>query len=383
MSSLKKSRVIPVSTLLIVMASLLFFSSCHTLNIKKNPDKITQLELQEEIQRYYTRFTERVANSFLKLENTISPGEKLVLRRQYLLYDSEALKIATGPYPELNLLDMLVFIKLNRMVVESYWVPQVLKAKGSEFGNTFAESERDIHRVALKVLNREQLRSLDEFVRKWKSKNLDLKRVEKIRMGDFEKLALDIRTPRRSDGFSLTNFIVDVKSTVKAVDQALLAANRALFLAQQMPFLLRLHARIGSVEIAKDLIEIGPEADPLLQNVDSVLKELTILTREANQLLANYQKTFPPKDKMNRGIQAQEEGFLSQIETILNTSYDILHMMTEKKIDPDVVNKIENKFWNSIFTILALVIVTAFIIVLFWWGGYYLVKRQLKAKPEV
>jgi len=55
--------------------------------------------------------------------------QSLALRR-LLLYGSSTLDIASGPRPEVNVVDMLVFVSLSRQTLENYWIPKVFGDDG-------------------------------------------------------------------------------------------------------------------------------------------------------------------------------------------------------------------------------------------------------------
>ena len=81
------------------------------------------LELQEALQRFTTQFADRITQAMEALERSSPAGVRDEALRKNLLYVSSALEIATGPDPEVNLLDMIVFIHLSRAALEKHWIP--------------------------------------------------------------------------------------------------------------------------------------------------------------------------------------------------------------------------------------------------------------------
>lgn len=228
--------------------------------------KMNQLQLQEQMQRFYTRFTERLVE---KLTATLSVIQNAQLSetsyRQYLLYDSEALKIVTGPYPEINMLDMLVFVKLSKAAVKEYWIPKVYHQSGKGLLDSFEESEADIEKLAGQLISKEQLTQVDLLVDKWRKEHSKERRVEKIRLGEFSEFITQSKEAGHSEGgFSFGQMIVDTQSAISAVDDMVLVANRGMFLVQQLPFLVRLHARILAMEMTSDF-DLRFHGSPMMQ----------------------------------------------------------------------------------------------------------------------
>jgi hypothetical protein len=91
---------------------------------------VLQAELQQDIQRFATKFTARVLDALAPLQSSPHPEVREAAMRQMLLYSASALDIATEPQPELGLLDMIVFVTLSRRIVDIYWAPKVFGEKG-------------------------------------------------------------------------------------------------------------------------------------------------------------------------------------------------------------------------------------------------------------
>lgn len=349
----------------IISIVLLFISLASCVGMKgfgKKEPEVDQLILQENIQRFYARFTERVIEGFYK-DTTLPTTARETVLRQYLLYDQEALKIATAPYPEINLLDMMVFIKLNKEVIKRYWIPKVYQDQGWGIYQAFEASEKDIDAVSRKIISAEQLDVINKGVRNWLNEYPDFNRVEKIRVGDFTKFA---RTQGSKDfSFSISQIFVDTKSAVKAVDQVTLVGNRALFLAQHMPTLLRLQARIGSNEILTDSIST-------LQSVPAVTEQ----ANELNSLVMNSDRLVKDiKSLLNRPKKPGAKGFnntLDQIDSVVTKGTILLGQANTLKSGDGSAFK---DLINHAGKILIIVAATTSV---FWWGGYYICKRMLQ-----
>lgn len=342
--------------------------------------KTDQLQLQESLQRFYTRFTERTLEGFLKsgLYKNAKTHEESI--RQYTLYDSEVLKIATGPYPEINLLDMLVFIKLNKMTIESYWVPMKWNEKGESILQAFTESDRDIEQIASSVLTSEQLERLRNGVIDWKKKNPKMFRVEKIRLDEVARVVPQFvdKDKDKESGF------LNIKGAVKAVDQMVLVANRGIFVAQYMPMLLRLQTRIATLEVVDDLAikyrqnqldkKVGRSiasinsVSPLLDSAINLTGDMKDLSKDAKSLLYSYNKFFPD------GINATEN--LKVIQSIVNGTNELLEGVKDARANNQVaLRDLKTEFRNAAFFIAAIILGVGMFLSVFFWGCYYFFQK--------
>jgi hypothetical protein len=236
----------------------------------------SELELQQEIERFTTRFAERVMQAASALEHSSHPGERDEVLRRKLLYVSSATEIATGPFPDVNLLDMMVFIHLSRSVLEKHWIPDRYGDKGGDLAEVFARSEEEITEIASQTLSAAHRGRLAEIVDAWLAENPNQYRVEGIRLADFSTTAGSAAAERAAQSKGLLG---SVRTATQTASQALLLSERALFLTHRLPFLWRLQARLGAREIVADVLTQltdGPEA-----LVPRAMGQATALVRRA------------------------------------------------------------------------------------------------------
>ena len=72
---------------------------------------ISQAELQQDMQRFTSQFLDRVNQASAPLSESKQPERREMGARLALAYMASSLDIATGQYPEINMVDMLVFVK--------------------------------------------------------------------------------------------------------------------------------------------------------------------------------------------------------------------------------------------------------------------------------
>jgi hypothetical protein len=220
---------------------------------------LAEFELQQELQRFATQFADRITQATDVLERSPRRAVRDDALRKSLRYVSAAMEIATGQFSEINLLDMIVFVRLCRTALEKYWVPELYREEGGELAEVFTRSELELSQVAARALSLEQRQQLAGIIDAWLVENPTQVRVEGIRLADFAAMA-GSASERANQASGL---LVSVKSAARAANQALALSERGLFLFQRLPFLWRLQARLAARELIGDTVtELarGPEA---------------------------------------------------------------------------------------------------------------------------
>jgi hypothetical protein len=236
--------------------------------------EIPELELQQALQRFTTQFTDRVSQATEILERSSRRRVRDDALRANLLYVSSAMEIATGPVPAINLLDMFVFVRLGRAVLERHWLPEY-GAEGTALGEAFARTDDEISALAGRSLGAERCAQLASIVDAWLADNPAQTRVEGIRLADFSEAA-GAAVGARS--IEVRGLLSSVKTATVAANQAFQLVERGLFLVHRLPFLWRLQARLGAREVLGDSTLLLTEA------VQVPLRRLTSLARNGTLL---------------------------------------------------------------------------------------------------
>lgn len=216
-------------------------------------EELAGLALEVRLQRFTTHFVDRISQAAEELGETLrGPGRQEVLRST-LRYLSAATEIATGAVSEANLLDMVVFLRLSRRALELHWIPRVYGAAGRRFLEAFERSEAELSGLVQGVLSPAQRAQLEAILRAWIEDHPYQVRVEGIRLSDFTETA--------SSRVQLSGLMSGLTAAPKITNQALLLAERGIFLVHRLPALWRLQARLGAHEILSDLRwELGVRA---------------------------------------------------------------------------------------------------------------------------
>ena len=235
------------------------------------------LELQDALQRFTTEFSDRVTQAMEDLERSSQARVRDEALRKNLLYVSSALEIASGLDPEVNLLDMLVFVHLSRAVLENHWIPVVYRERGADVAEVFARSEQDLQALADQALTRAQRTQLLNVVDTWLAENPQQIRVEGIRLADFARMAGNAASER---AMQTRGLLSSVSTASRAANQALLLTERGLFLLHRMPSVWRLQSRLAARDMMSDV------ATQLFEGPDAPVTKLATRARSIALLAA-------------------------------------------------------------------------------------------------
>jgi hypothetical protein len=209
-----------------------------------------ELELHQALQRFATLFVDRVTQATETLERAAAPEVRDEALRKNLLYASSALEIATGPFAEVNVLDMVVFVRLCRAALERHFLPHLYGEAGRDLAAVFERSAAELSAIADRALDPARHEELDRLIDTWLEENPQQARVEGVRFADFAAVAGSAAAGRAGRARGL---LESVKHASRAADEALLLGERAVFLVHRLPTVWRLQSRLGVREITGDL----------------------------------------------------------------------------------------------------------------------------------
>jgi hypothetical protein len=210
-----------------------------------------EADLQQLVQRQVARFCERVSEALAPLEQSPRRNVSDAAIKEGLLYFSSAVDIATGPYPEVSLVDLLVFLRLCRRVLERHWIPNVYGAPGADVAAAFSKSEADLWSAAAPLIDESRKRELETLIEEWMADNPEQLRVEGVRLDDFWR---GIGHGERGRAERAKGLLSSIQSATESANEMLLVAERGMFQVNRMPFLLRLQLRVALREVVSDVL---------------------------------------------------------------------------------------------------------------------------------
>jgi hypothetical protein len=376
-----------LSVMCVVVLTVLAQACSHTsssagkdvrLAGKKGGRKVTQAELQQDVQRFSSELTADLVDAMTPLRQSPDPAVRNAATRQLLVYGSSALEIATEPMPEVSLLDMMVFVALSRDTLETYWVPKVYGDVGKPVLAAMTNGQQRLWVIAQKVMSPEQENMVLATVRAWRQQNPKLVAVESVRFTDFSIAAGRISQEEAANTGGLMS---TVKAVTQTADQALLLGERAVFLAHRMPFLLRLQAAVGTHEVlgdldaqlatAQEVMEDANDMRPLIQDLVTLVEKSMGAVEQTHDLVDAVTPFLPQRAPGE--TETQYQGLIEQANELARRSQRILTQLESLAPggDQDLAARLDHlaRRW----TILGLL--AGVLLIVLFWTGYYVARR--------
>ena len=203
--------------------------------------------------------------------------------------------VATGPNATMNLLDMLVLVVLARTVVEEQWVPGTYGESARPLLEACRQGETNITAIATTVLKPEQVAELQSAITQWRLHHPDLRGAVFTRaLG----LAVELEGSRDSTespsgsvfGLLRLDPLAGLDPPARELAETRLFAERALFLSQRKPMLLRWQAELFALEIAETPVLREARTNSLqiaaaMERTSKVMEEFPALVRSEREAI--------------------------------------------------------------------------------------------------
>lgn len=270
---------------------------------KEGPQDITQGQLREEVQRFAYRFASH-ANEPMGIIAKSATSSNIRQQAHQMKFTNTwtVVDIAIGPNPEVNLIDMLMFVTLSRMIVEDYWAPKVFGEQGMDLAKALRGLEEDIWTIGARVLDQEQQEELRTLIRKWREQNPDKQSVAGIRFGN---IAPQLGDSSLADVQKPGGLLGQVQQATEAVDEVRLLSERLIFFMKALLPLTRFQA---------EATVSGILAEPAIEQTFS---DLNRLTRSTERYAAVLERLPADRDetltKVSRLIAMERKNFLEEI----------------------------------------------------------------------
>jgi hypothetical protein len=221
---------------------------------KKEP--LSYFQLRNSLMDFADRYMQMIgqAADTLQKENP-EPDARAGILSAKLFSASAAFSIAADPSPQVALLNMEVLVRLQGSV----WRETIPKKFGDKAAAPLLEVqkklEEDIDSIALRALSPEKLEELKTLVEEWRKEHPDQRYVSYIRLSDLSEVHHGGPRAKMPNLLSISGLLstfqlVNMDDTTRSVDQARMVAERALYLSQRMPTLIRWQSEMFFYELA-------------------------------------------------------------------------------------------------------------------------------------
>ena len=284
---------------------------------KPNKKAVDPVEVQQQLMRFSDEFSTRLTLSIDQLRhgtNTLDPAEGLQWK---IAISTETCSIASGPNAIANLLDMTVFVTMTRMALEENWMPKSFGESARPMLEGCRYAETDIWQLASTVLKSAQQAELRKAIEAWRRQNQMPESVLSVRAVGFASQVAQANqsdTAKPGSVFNLLDLdpLSGLDPATREIAQTRLFAERALYVTQKLPTLLRWQAELLSIN-AVDL----PAVRQLVTNSTQIAASVDRFASVAGQLPG---QVSAEREEILKALQAQE----TQLTPLVNEMRETL-----------------------------------------------------------
>lgn len=291
------------------------------------------VEVQESLLSFADEYSMRMVGCVDNLRHdtdALSPAEVLQLK---IAIGSETWSIASGPNAVADLLDMTVFVTTMRMTLEDYWQPKLFGKSALPMLAYSRSAEADIWKLAGKVLKPEQQTDLRQSIAAWHHQNSLRESLVVLRSLDFASRVAALgqdKVSKPGSVFGLRNVdpLAGLEPAVREVAQTRMFGERALFVTQKMPTLLRWQTELLSV----NAVEM-PAVQQLISNSTQLSGSVERFACVAEQL---PEQISTEREEIVKALQTQEKDIASlmgqgtEFSASLNTTFTTFDALMQR-----------------------------------------------------
>lgn len=246
---------------------------------------LSPVEVENDLMRFADNFVAGATSAFDTLRSRGLDTNSAQILRFQIAFLQDIYGVATGPNPYGNLLDMVTLVSLSRLQLESNWMPGLWGDSARPLLKVMQQNEATIWKLAGDVLKPEMQKELRQAIDQWGRNNQQMQGLTDIRATGFANaIAKHDRAAGHGSGASVFDLLdIDPLSSLDPATQELARsrrfAERALFLAQRMPTVLRLQTQLLTLELARI-----PEMESMVQATGRLSVAAESLSQTAAQL---------------------------------------------------------------------------------------------------
>ena len=301
--------------LIVLFLTVIFFLTTQTFSSAAKKDKqkgfvMTEVELQSELMSYADRFASIITQALEDFE-TLNPSPQA---RQVILSDlvyslSSIYTLAAEPNPQVGLLDMVGVTTLGRIVYEDNMRRKYGKST-EVLAAGFRQMEKDIWRIAAKVLTSEQRGEMRQLILLWRKNNPDKVVYNYLRFSDFAAQRRNSTLVKKVQAGGLFKTVQEV---TQQVEETRMLAERGIFLATRLPLLTGNFAEVWMSQLL-----VSPETNKILADIHTVStvseRMATVAEQLPDQLMKDISKLrWQTVNQVMKGIDQWSEKTLNDV----------------------------------------------------------------------
>lgn len=283
---------------------------------QKGKGAVDPVVVQETLLRVADMFSTSMVLGAEKLRHGTNAPDPAEILQWKIAFVSETCSIASGANAVANLLDLTVLVSVTRAAVEDYWQPKVFGESARAMLQGCRNAETNVWQVAGGVLTGQQQAQLHQAIERWRGQNPLPENVLAARAVGIASAVVksdQARATTPAGLFEVLNLdpLSGLDPATREIAQTRLFAERALYVAQKMPLVLRWQAELLSVQ-AMDLAPVRQ----LVTNATQITASVDRVSRVAEQLPGQVRTE---REEIVKALQAQEENLTPLVGEVRQT----------------------------------------------------------------
>ena len=252
------------------------------------------VELQQKLFRFVDDYAGRMTVAFDSINATTNVlSDKELVQLKLNLADATT-AIVTGPNTTMNMLDLFVVVKLARYSVSRRWPVDVYGESVQPLMDACQQGDEQITSIAKSVLTTNQLDELDLAIARWQLSHKDFRSALTVRALGLVTATQGKKDQQNSPGSLFTLLKIDPLSgldpAARELAETRLFAERALFIAQRAPVMLRWQLELLTFETTETpaLLEFRTNS----QQVAAALDRTSRVTEQLPELVRSEREAI-------------------------------------------------------------------------------------------
>jgi hypothetical protein len=260
--------------------------------------------LQLNVMRFADEYVALTREALTRLQADLqNPEQRLTVQNWKVQQATSAYKIASGPNPVTNALDMVVLTSLSSMIIQDPWVGEAFGARTAHVQETYKSVEAEAWQLLSGVLTDTQMMRLRELLIRWHTEHPNVRVVADVSFRDFAgsvAAASPGESAKSGNLFSMLGLdpFTTLDPAVREIAQSRELAERTIYYLQRAPSLLDMQAERLAYQFA-----VMPETQGLLSDAqrislvgsasDQLVRTLPdVIAREREALIAQLVRTI-------------------------------------------------------------------------------------------
>ena len=261
----------------------------------------TAAELEARLMGFADRYLSKTAEATDRYQMQVKTKAARELGLATFVFPGlNVIGIAAGGEPVADLLDMVVFVTLQRESLDSGWAHSVLGSEADNLIRTQKQLEVQSWEIARSVFLPAQIDRLKQSIAAWRRSNPDQRYVSNVKFDD-------VAATRGADDPALMDesdsLLAPLDAAVREGEEIRLTAKRSMYVLQRMPPLLLaqarfvLHEEVSPEQVARLLEDISGFRAILEQTQKTIADLPRTVAREREALIRDIDKVTPVLDK--------------------------------------------------------------------------------------